>query len=89
MSTSTEEYGLAEAKAQLSRLVAQAHDHGIESIINVYNKPAAKIVPIETERKTAVSCRGMLAHYADVSKVEFEGDAWSRAVREHYETIGR
>lgn len=82
-----EEYSIAEAKSQLSRLVAKAHDHGVEIVINVYNKPMAKIVPIgEAEKKTGHSCLGILARYADPSRIELEDSAWEKAVKERHET---
>lgn len=76
MPAPAEEYGLSEAKAQLSRLVAQAQERGIESVICVYNKPAAKLVPIDRPVHRKGSSRGVLSAYADPEKIPLEEDAW-------------
>lgn len=89
MASSPKEYGLAEAKAQLSFLVSQAQNYGIESVITVYNRPVAKITPIDKPQEKEPSSRGILAAYADASKIALEEGAWERAVVKKYEASRR
>lgn len=40
--------GVAEARAQLSDIIAQAVQHGTVTVIERYGKPAVAVVPMET-----------------------------------------
>ena len=76
--------GLAEAKAGLSGLVAQVERTGTPCIIMKYNKPAVMIAPLPQEAPVKPRAKGMLAAYADPSKIELEPLAHKMAVMEKY-----
>lgn len=89
MTTVTKEYKISEAKSQLSHLVSQAQDFGIESIVTVYNRPAAKIVPIDEATRKKASMKGALAQYAAMYDANMVKQAWADAAVRKHETSRR
>lgn len=71
--------GLADCKAHLSDLVANAELNGESYMIMRYNRPAALLIPVPSEPKQA-KARGILSDYADPAKRELESGAWARAM---------
>ena len=76
-----ERYGMAEAKARLSDLVAAVERTGEACIIMRYGRPAACITPVPEERKAPERrAKGLLASYADADKRALEKGAFERAM---------
>lgn len=82
--------GLAEAKANLSGLVAQVERTGEPCVIMRYGRPAAVIAPLEPTGAQKARARGVLARYADLGKRDLESGAFGRAVaKRHADAVGR
>ncbi len=82
--------GLAEAKANLSGLVAQVERTGEPCVIMRYGRPAAVIAPLEPIGPQKTRARGTLARYADLGKRDLESGAVGRAVAKwHADAAGR
>lgn len=82
--------GLAEAKANLSGLVAQVERTGEPCVIMRYGRPAAVIAPLEPTGPRRARARGVLAQYADPGKRALESGAFGRAVaKRHADAAGR
>lgn len=82
--------GLAEAKANLSGLVAQVERTGEPCVIMRYGRPAAVIAPFELTGPRKTRARGALARYADLGKRDLESGAFGRAVaKRHADAVGR
>lgn len=80
-----EKYGLADAKAHLSDLVATVERTGEPCIIMRYGHPAACIAPVPEERAMpAKRAKGLLAPYADNSKRALEKSAFERMMVEKH-----
>lgn len=77
-------YGLAECKAHLSELVADAERAETSCIIMRYGKPAALLVPIPASPKPSGRARGSLASFANPSRREREEGAFERAMVEKH-----
>lgn len=77
-------YGLAECKARLSKLVADAELADSGCIIMRYGRPAALLVPIPEEPRPRSRARGALAAFADEDKRELEDGAFARAMAEKH-----
>lgn len=76
-----ERFGLADAKARLSDLVATVERTGEACIIMRYGRPAACITPLPEEHTAPTRrARGMLSAFADDSKRELESGAFERAM---------
>ena len=72
--------GMADAKANLSGLIAEVERTGEPYVIMRYNRPAAVISPVPQERAPSRSARGFLHHLADPSKIPLEEGAMARAL---------
>lgn len=77
--------GMADAKANLSGLIAEVERTGEPYIVMRYNRPAAVISPVPQERVSSRTARGFFADYADPELAEQEQGAWERAVVEKYQ----
>lgn len=76
-----ERYGLADAKAHLSDLVAKVERTGEPCVIMRYGRPTACITPVPEERPVpAKRAKGLLASYADADKRALEEGAFARAM---------
>lgn len=76
-----DKFGLADAKAHLSDLVATVERTGESCIIMRYGRPAACITPVPAERATpAKRAKGLLASYADDDKRAQEKGAFEQAM---------
>lgn len=75
-----ERVGLADAKANLSSIVARVERAREACVMMRYGRPAALLVPLPEAAPHTTKARGMLAQYADVSKQGDERDAFARAV---------
>lgn len=74
-------YGLADAKAHLSDLVATVERTGEACVIMRYGRPAACIVPLPEGRAApAKRAKGLLAEYADEDKRAHEKRAFEQAM---------
>ncbi|MDO4437451.1 MAG: hypothetical protein Q4B77_05825 [Coriobacteriaceae bacterium] len=79
-----ERVGLADAKANLSGLVARVEQAREACVMMRYNRPAALLVPLPEEAPRTAKARGMLSKYADPSKLSQEEGAFARAVIANY-----
>lgn len=76
-----ERYGLADAKAHLSDLVATVERTGEACIIMRYGRPTACITPVPEERAAPTQrAKGLLAPYANDDKRAREKGAFERAM---------
>lgn len=75
-----ERVGLADAKANLSGLVAHVEQAREACVKMRYGRPAALLVPLPVGAPETTKARGRLSRYADASKVDEESDAFARAV---------
>ena len=76
-----ERYGLADAKAHLSDLVATVEQTGEACVIMRYGRPAACIAPLPVEGAPSTKrAKGMLAAYAGAEKRAQEAGAFERAM---------
>lgn len=78
--TDVQRVGMADAKANLSGLIAEVERTGEPYIVMRYNRPAAVISPIPQERPAQRTARGFLHHLADPSKIPLEEGAMARAL---------
>lgn len=76
--------GMADAKANLSSLIAEVERTGEPYIVMRYNRPAAVISPMPQERSTQRTARGFFSEYADPELMRAEEGAWERAAIENY-----
>ena len=76
--------GMADAKANLSGLIAEVERTGEPYIVMRYNRPAAVISPMPQERSTQRTARGFFSEYANPGLVHLEEGAWERAAIENY-----
>lgn len=72
--------GLADAKTNLSGLIAEVERSGEPCVIMRYNRPAAMIAPLPEQHATSCKARGMLAAFADPSRIDREADAFRQAI---------
>lgn len=76
-----ERYGLADAKAHLSDLVATVERTGEACVIMRYGRPAACITPVPEEHPASRGrARGMLSAFADEKRRALEDSAFERAM---------
>lgn len=73
-------FGLAEAKAGLSGIVANAESAGEVSVIERYGRPIALVIPYPSTAQGTTRARGALRAYASPGKRAQERDAFSRAM---------
>lgn len=72
--------GLAEAKAGLSGIIANAESAGEVSVIERYGRPAALLVPYPSVVSGTTRARGALKAYASSDKRRQESGAFARAM---------
>lgn len=72
--------GLAEAKAGLSGIVAEAESAGEVCVIERYGQPAALVVPYPSIASGTTRARGTLKSYASPEKRKQESGAFARAM---------
>ena len=73
-------FGLAEAKARLSGIVASVESAGEACVIERYGRPAALVVPHPSAASGSTRARGVLKSYASPEKRKQESDAFVRAM---------
>lgn len=75
-----ERVGLADAKANLSALVARVEESRDSCVLMRYNRPAALLVPLPDAPPRTTRARGSLAEFASAERRCDEGGAFARAV---------
>lgn len=79
-----ERVGMAEAKVDLSGIVARVESTGTPCVIMRYNRPVAMIVPFPGTAPRTNRARGILASYANPDALALEEGAFARAMeRKH------
>lgn len=71
---------IADFKARISEF-AEDIAKGNSIVVTRYNKPVFKAVPADAIGREP-KCKGMLAAYADTSKISLEHDAWEQEAAE-------
>lgn len=75
-----EHVGLADAKANLSALVARVEESRDSCVLMRYNRPAALLVPLPDTPPRTTRARGSLAAFASAERRRDEAGAFARAV---------
>lgn len=75
-----ERVGLADAKANLSALVARVEESRDPCVLMRYNRPAALLVPLPDVPPRTTRARGSLAAFASDERRCDEAGAFARAV---------
>ncbi|MCH3947772.1 MAG: type II toxin-antitoxin system Phd/YefM family antitoxin [Olsenella sp.] len=73
-------FGLAEAKAGFSGIVADVESAGEACVIERYGRPAALVVPYPSAASGTTRARGVLKSYASPEKRKQESGAFARAM---------
>lgn len=81
--------GMADAKANLSAVVAEVEQTGVPYVIMRYGKPAAVIQPMPERRESSRTARGMLRHLAHKADSSKEEGVMARMLVENYERENR
>lgn len=77
----TPRMGLAECKANLSGVIANAEERDESLVVMRYGKPAALIVPFpKAKQARPLRGRGVLAEFADAEKRGLESSAFADAM---------